>query len=162
MGCLGSLMVWACSMPSLPYQLRSRISPIQAKSHVKSGLWSTTISIPFESVVRSKPAHKGTSQINVAGVFVVGTYWDRGTSRRRCPEKHGHLPKRLRDFDGFNTVQIPLSIPSAPSRMAASKLPRVFSGYAAEACVDSVRRDTRGHNHGLHRGDPSTLAMEGM
>jgi hypothetical protein len=33
--------------------------------------------------------------------------------------------------------------------MAAPKLPRVFSGYAAEACMDSVRRaldDTWGHN----------------
>lgn len=32
--------------------------------------------------------------------------------------------------------QIPLSMPSAPSRMAASKLASVFSGNAAEACED--------------------------
>lgn len=30
-------------------------------------------------------------------------------------------------------VQIPLSMPSAPSRMAASKLASVFSGNAADA-----------------------------
>ena len=29
--------------------------------------------------------------------------------------------------------EIPLSMPSEPSRIAASKLARVFSGYAAEA-----------------------------
>lgn len=34
--------------------------------------------------------------------------------------------------------QIPLSMPSAPSRMATSKLASVFSGYAAEACGAEV------------------------
>lgn len=43
--------------------------------------------------------------------------------------------QRLRDAAGqsFGRGQVPLSIPSAPSRMAASKLARVFSGYLAEA-----------------------------
>jgi hypothetical protein len=36
----------------------------------------------------------------------------------------------------------------------------VFSGYAAEACVDKVQRARRyrGGNDSLHRGDPNTLA----
>ena len=46
--------------------------------------------------------------------------------------------QRLRDAAGqsFGRRQVPLSIPSAPSRIAASKLARVFSGYAAEACEE--------------------------
>ena len=36
--------------------------------------------------------------------------------------------------------EIPLSMPSAPSRIAASKLASVFSGNVAEACGASQRR----------------------
>ena len=39
-----------------------------------------------------------------AGVLVINTYWGRGTSRGRRPERRGRLPKRLRDTDGVATV----------------------------------------------------------
>ena len=52
--------------------------------------------------------------------------------------------QRLRDAAGqsFGSGQVPLSIPSAPSRIAASKLARVFSGYLAEA----YRKEAGGQN----------------
>lgn len=50
-------------------------------------------------------------------------------------------------------------MPSAPSRMAASKLASVFSGYMAEACrrrVDWVTAlSTLGY---VHRDDPNILS----
>jgi len=44
---------------------------------------------------------------------------------------NGHAP---------SAGQIPLSMPSAPSRMAASKLASVFSGNAADACKTAVNK----------------------
>lgn len=52
------------------------------------------------------------------------------TSARR--ESVYTLERATRAGKGQGTV--PLSMPSAPSRMAASKLASVFSGYAADAC----------------------------
>ena len=48
--------------------------------------------------------------------------------------------------------------------MAAWKLASVFSGYAAEACMNNVRRAgrCRAGSHSLHHGDPNTLALGNM
>ena len=49
-------------------------------------------------------------------------------------------------------------MPSAPSRMAASKLASVFSGYAAEACSGRVGLDIRNlDTNNVHRDDPNIL-----
>jgi hypothetical protein len=75
MDCFGSLMVRACSMPSGPYQFLSRICPVTG---VISGLCSNTISKPFESVVRSKPAIRGHLRFR-ALMASIGTYLGHAT-----------------------------------------------------------------------------------
>lgn len=55
--------------------------------------------------------------------------------------------------------EIPLSMPSEPLRIAASKLASVFSGYAADACQIQVRTYSLDPEREVHirHGDPSTL-----
>jgi hypothetical protein len=51
-------------------------------------------------------------------------------------------------------------MPSAPSRIAASKLARVFSGKAEEAFTghETLRGEEKGFKN-IHRDDPSNLVM---
>lgn len=60
-----------------------------------------------------------------------------------------------------NTRQIPLSMPSAPSRMAASKLASVFSGNLADALNDGQHTLMQlGVSVCSLHGDPSNLERE--
>jgi hypothetical protein len=47
-------------MPPVPYQFLSRISPIKGKSQAsRADFVQAQLALPFESVVRSKPAIRG-------------------------------------------------------------------------------------------------------
>lgn len=60
--------------------------------------------------------------------------WNMMTTSSTDTWTSAHDGYGLRFGQTTRRCKIPLSMPSAPSRIAASKLASVFSGYAAEAC----------------------------